>query len=108
MKLLIVTLGNLGSVMVADFIILSKQEYMIGCGLGQGAECCRFLVAGPEGLSCARGTVFHDQLVARGSTMHAQRTPTAAYPQCQLHRCKCGKGFDTDGDGDCPECHGEK
>jgi hypothetical protein len=90
------------------FILLTKQEYTIGCAAGQGAACCRFLVAGADGIECARNTVFHDQLVARGDTMVAQRTPTAPYPQCQLHRCKCGKGFDTDGDGNCPECFRKK
>ncbi len=54
------------------------------CGAGKEAECCVFLMAGPDGIECARGTGLHDTLVERIPTMTAKRYPTIEYPYCQL------------------------
>lgn len=35
------------------------------CKLGQGEECCAFLVAGMQGLECAKDTEFEDIIRAR-------------------------------------------
>jgi hypothetical protein len=39
------------------------------CKIGQGSQCCRYIVAGPEGITCAKKTPFKAQIdmrVARG------------------------------------------
>lgn len=53
------------------------------CGAGS-AECCIFLVGGPSGAECARGSSLHATLVARAPTMRAKRAPTAEFPDCQV------------------------
>lgn len=72
--------------MSVEFIVLTKKEYTLGCGMGQGATCCRFLVLGNAGVECARHTIFHEQLVASDHYV-ASRIPTAPYPHCQLQSC---------------------
>jgi hypothetical protein len=56
------------------------------CGIGLGAECCAYLIAGREGFMCGRVTDLVWQLRARAQAgeMNARRTPTAPYPDCQL------------------------
>jgi hypothetical protein len=103
-KTFLVTLGNLRRTMPGELKLLTVLEATIGCGIGQGAKCCRFLVAGDQGLECARYSEHHTTLIARGKTMSAQRTPFAPYPACQMKRCACGGGFDTNGDGNCEVC----
>ena len=53
------------------------------CGAGS-AECCIFLMGGPNGAMCARYTELHNTLVMRQATMNAKRAPTEPFPECQL------------------------
>ena len=55
------------------------------CGGGQGARCCRFLVAGARGLECERFGHLRYMLIFKRD-MTAQRDPTALYPSCLLPR----------------------
>ena len=42
------------------------------CKLGQGSNCCRYLILGSEGFECAKLTSLKATLDARGDTMNAQ------------------------------------
>lgn len=42
------------------------------CKVGQGKECCRYLMAGPDGFECAKGTGFAKHIDLRVHTMTAQ------------------------------------
>ena len=42
------------------------------CKIGEGKDCCRFLVAGHNGLECAKGTEFENIINARRGEMTAQ------------------------------------
>lgn len=42
------------------------------CKIGQGNDCCRYLVAGVAGFQCVKLTSMKSVLDARGTTMTAQ------------------------------------
>lgn len=46
-------------------------EHLPTCKLGQGHDCCRYLVMG-EGLACAKLTTMRATLDARGDSMTAR------------------------------------
>lgn len=52
------------------------------CKIGQGVSCCRYLVAGPKGLECAKVT-DHKQVLdfrAATGTMTARSDNCGGYP----------------------------
>ncbi len=51
------------------------------CGIGQGAECCKFLVIGANGFECARHSSLRINLMCN-TTMTAQREPDTPWPEC--------------------------
>jgi hypothetical protein len=55
------------------------------CGMGEGAACCVFLMAGATGFECAQRSELADTLFkrAKAGQMHAQRTPEQDFPACQ-------------------------
>lgn len=54
------------------------------CGGGQGADCCIYLVAGPDGVECGREDPALKRAVeAKRPTMTAQRMPKGPFPSCQ-------------------------
>jgi len=64
---------------------LAQEEAASGCGIGQGARCCKFLLMDTVSgdFECGRETELKDHLIqVRGYT--AQRLPTEPYPECQL------------------------
>lgn len=65
-------------------ILLTAEEVRTGCGAGQQANCCKFILLGEDGFFCGRNTELHDALLA--GQYSAQRIPTAPYPECQLGR----------------------
>jgi hypothetical protein len=64
-------------------LILTDDEVKHGCGAGQGARCCKFLLRGGVGWVCGRETELAARLIM-ATDMMAQRLPTEPYPQCQL------------------------
>lgn len=74
-----------------ETIWLTVNEVRYGCGAGQGARCCRFILlipndpkeAHPGQFYCGRHTGAHDQLVKASGYM-AQRMPIEPYPACHL------------------------
>ena len=42
------------------------------CKIGQGAECCRFLVAAERGFECAKHSDLHEAIQARVEFMTAK------------------------------------
>lgn len=64
---------------------LLSVEDAVKCGLGQGAACCAFLVAGGKGFECEQRGELADTLFirAKAGQMNAQRTPESDYPTCQ-------------------------
>ena len=51
-----------------------NREYVIEtCKLGQGHDCCRYLLGGPKGFECAKNSpALKLQLDARGDSMVAR------------------------------------
>lgn len=54
-------------------------EHLPTCKMGQGAECCRYLVFGP-GFACAKLTMLKYTLDARGTSMSAQGDNCDGWP----------------------------
>ena len=56
-----------------------------GCGMGEGANCCAYLMAGAKGFECAQRSSLADLLYqrAKAGQMHARRTPEGDFPACQ-------------------------
>ena len=42
------------------------------CKMGLGADCCAFLIVGPGGLNCAKGTEFEEAIRGRVHRMVAK------------------------------------
>lgn len=57
----------------------------VKCGAGRGAECCKFLLAGPDGAECGRFGSLDNLL--RSRPMIAARIPAEPFPLCQLEAC---------------------
>lgn len=77
-----------------------------GCGLGQGEQCCAYLMAGDLGLECGRDTPYRPIILqrVRDGLFTASRTPTADWPRCKLERLPQAL---PPGDPDpCPVCAG--
>lgn len=62
----------------------------LDCGMGRGAECCAFLVAGAEGFMCGRTVAgIPEQIRERlaAGTMNAKYDPgdpdEVPFPDCQ-------------------------
>ena len=57
------------------------------CGAGKGAQCCAFLICGPEGFECGREIPsVKESMIFRVVVLEntaAKRLPVAAYPDCQ-------------------------
>lgn len=52
---------------------ISKDRYATICKMGQGAACCKFLAASPDGIICAKtqewlaiSIAMRDDMVAKG------------------------------------------
>lgn len=56
------------------------------CGAGKSANCCIFLILGPDGFRCGRHTAQRYDLQFQKRTMMAQREPTEPFPECQLSK----------------------
>jgi hypothetical protein len=72
------------------------------CGMGQGADCCIYLLMHPdEGFECGRGGVLAQtvELRAASGKMSAQRRPVKPYPVCQTEGWTAG-GLTTSTAGD--------
>jgi hypothetical protein len=54
-----------------------------GCGMGKGAQCCRFLGLSGKELMCLRFGDLHWGLVFK-SNSGAVRDPAGNYPDCKL------------------------
>lgn len=64
---------------------LLAVEVARACGIGQGPNCCAFLLVTPEGFACVQRTTSADSLYERahaGSSL-ARRTPEQTFPACQ-------------------------
>lgn len=64
-------------------IRLTNAEAKDGCGIGQGARCCKFLLHDGDSFLCGRYTDLHFKLLY-ATDYTAERKPTEPYPQCQL------------------------
>ena len=42
------------------------------CKMGQGSDCCAFLIVGSKGIECAKGTEFEEVIRGRMAKMVAQ------------------------------------
>ncbi len=51
---------------------LDEKQIKNVCRPGQGAKTCSFLLAGPDGMECAKGTPLEGMIWARRSTMNAK------------------------------------
>ena len=54
------------------------------CGRGKGADCCIFMVFGPDGFQCERFGSMRWTLIFKKAEMASQREPIAAYPDCKV------------------------
>ena len=45
--------------------VISKENLNKICKIGQQAKCCRYIVAGEDGITCAKHTSFKYQIDAR-------------------------------------------
>jgi hypothetical protein len=54
--------------------LMPLSQHRVGelCRLGQGPETCRFLLIGPKGACCARGSAFEVVILERLPTMSAK------------------------------------
>jgi hypothetical protein len=61
------------------------REGHLGCGIGKGAQCCAYLLAGGEGFQCGqRGPLARTlRQAALAGEMAARRTPEQGFPSCQ-------------------------
>jgi hypothetical protein len=58
---------------MSDYVTaLSPEHVRRVCRIGQADKCCIFLIAGPGGFECGKGTSAQDVLLARRPTMVAQ------------------------------------
>jgi hypothetical protein len=60
----------------------------VKCGMGQGPECCIYLVSSTGGFACGRGGIFAPTVEQRAASgeMKSQRKPMLPYPLCQEER----------------------
>jgi len=56
-----------------------------GCGIGEGPNCCAFLVVGADGLECARLSEVDAEIRRRvfAGLFTARRVPDRPFPACQ-------------------------
>jgi len=68
-------------------VLISEPQL---CGMGEGAQCCAFLVAGGDGFECGRASDGMAQLIRErlsAGTMNAQYDPLdLPFPKCQSER----------------------
>ena len=64
---------------------LLTREVAMNCGIGEGANCCAFLVVGIDGFECQQRAELADMLYQRAKSgqMNAKRTPESDFPNCQ-------------------------
>lgn len=62
-----------------------------GCGVGRGAECCAYLLAGAKGFECGRVDpelkAYIEGRVQRG-TYNAKRLPVEPFNECQIYAAR--------------------
>ena len=60
---------------------MNKDYAKETCKIGHGEECCAFLVMGPKGFECAKGTSMHDIINVRlaEGTMNAKGDNCGGY-----------------------------
>lgn len=56
---------------------------VVKCGIGLGAQCCKYLLHDAQSFLCGRETELKAILIA-AEGYSAQRLPTEPYPSCQL------------------------
>lgn len=64
---------------------LLTMENAMKCGIGEGANCCAFLVVGPDGFECQQRAEL-DAAIRRKVKMNqiiAARLPEGRFPDCQ-------------------------
>jgi hypothetical protein len=49
------------------------------CKMGQGADCCAYLIVGPKGIECAKGTEFEAEILGRIERMIAKSDNCKGY-----------------------------
>jgi hypothetical protein len=64
---------------------LLTKDQALGCGMGEGANCCIFLTASAKGFECEQRSQMADFLYrrARSGQSVARRTPESDFPLCQ-------------------------
>ena len=55
-----------------DMTDILNEKLRNVCRIGQGHDCCRYLIASGRGLECAKLTPLKTMLDSRGDTMTAQ------------------------------------
>ena len=62
-----------------------EAEVARQCGIGEGANCCAFLVIASTGFACAQRDSIADMFYTRAHAgeMKARRTPESDFPTCQ-------------------------
>jgi hypothetical protein len=63
--------------------ILTEHEVFTGCGAGQGKNCCKFILLGPQDFVCGREGAMQQRLID-ATEYSARRIPTEPYPLCQI------------------------
>lgn len=58
-------------------------EHLPVCKMGQGHDCCRYIVMGPDGFSCVKKTTMRYTLDARGDAMTARADNCDGLPKEQ-------------------------
>ena len=51
---------------------LSPQQIIDVCKMGQGVDCCRYLICGGNGFECAKTTSLKDIIDTRVNQMNAK------------------------------------
>ncbi len=62
-----------------------QTEAAFACGIGEGANCCAYLMADGQGFCCGQNTTMAAAIRARvgAGDMHARRLPKGDFPDCQ-------------------------
>jgi len=66
-------------------VMLTADEAK-GCGIGEGAACCAYLLAGGDGFECGQGDILVSPVIearVRSGQFTARRLPTLPFPACQ-------------------------
>ncbi len=80
----VVLLDREGCVVLTDAEAMGESGYR-GCGVGEGADCCAYLVIDGDGFKCARSSATAEEIrwrVAAGA-FTSQRLPQGPLLACQ-------------------------